>query len=458
MDSWRRPEVPVLPGRGPEPRLHDSATGELTVAAAGHTATLYACGITPYDATHIGHAATFAAWDLLVRAWRDAGHDVIYVQNVTDVDDPLLERAERDGEDWRELAIRETDLYRRDMEALRVLPPEYLVGAVEALPVIERFNERLAGRGALYDLDDDIYFARASDPSFGALSGPGTESDLAPVEMAALAAERGGDPDRPGKKDPLDTLVWRAERPGEPAWDSRFGPGRPGWHVECAAIATDYLGRSFDVQAGGSDLVFPHHEMSASHARVALSVPGLAATGTGPDHVFARVYAHAGMVSYQGAKMSKSLGNLVFVSGLREAGVDAMAIRLTLLAHHYRSDWEWTDAVLADAQDRLARWRAAVAASAPAVPGVPVSTGGSHAAGGPADRAVPPGEAVLQAVRERLADDLDAPGALAVIDRWADVVLARPAGEPGSRTAGEAVASHARLVRDTADALLGIAL
>ena len=349
MESWRRGDVPVLPGSGPAPRLHDTASGELVLAAAGPVATLYACGITPYDATHMGHAATYTAWDLLVRAWLDAApetptteetpgrparYTVVYVQNVTDVDDPLIERAERDGEDWRELARRETQRYREDMEALRVLPPTHLIGAVEALPVIERFTARMADRGALYNVDEDVYFARSADPGFGSLSGPGTACGYGPAEMAELAAERGGDPDRPGKKDPLDVLVWRAERPGEPAWDSRFGRGRPGWHVECAAIATEYLGNSFDVQAGGSDLVFPHHEMSASHARVALSPA---------DHPFARVYVHAGMVSYDGEKMSKSLGNLVFVSKLLADGVDPMAIRMALLAHHYRSDWEWTE-------------------------------------------------------------------------------------------------------------------
>jgi len=462
MDAWRAAEVPVLPGRGPEPRLRDTATGELTPAATGREATLYACGITPYDATHMGHAATFTAWDLLVRAWLDAGHDVIYAQNVTDVDDPLLERAGRDGVDWWQLALRETDRYRRDMEALRVLPPTYLIGAVEALPVIDRFAERLAARGALYDLDGDTYFARGADPAFGALSGPDSACGLSVAEMTALSAERGGDPDRPGKKDPLDVLVWRAERPGEPAWDSRFGPGRPGWHVECAAIAVEHLGEVFDVQAGGSDLVFPHHEMSASHARV----------GCADEHAFARVYAHSGMVAYQGAKMSKSVGNLVFVSRLRESGTDPMAIRLALLAHHYRSDWEWTGEVLATAEARLSRWRAAISraaadpsapppSAAPSSPPPPAGPGaaalsspppltGPTAAAPDATAAVPAADAVLGTVRERLADDLDAPGALAAIDAWAEAVLAAP---PGS-----VAPAGARLVRDTADALLGVAL
>src|SRR5207302_7956542 len=231
------------------------------------------------------------------------------------------------------------------------------------------------------------YFARDADPSFGELSGPDTPSGLSVAQMTALFGERGGDPDRPGKKDPLDPLVWRAERPGEPAWDSRFGRGRPGWHVECAAIATEYLGSTFDVQAGGSDLVFPHHEMSASHTRVAF---------TGAEGVFARVYVHAGLVSYHGEKMSKSLGNLVFVSRLLADGVDPMAIRMALLAHHYRSDWEWTDAVLGDAQARLAHWRAALARAEAAAPEA-VTPGTTPAAAG---------AMVLSGVRARLRDDL----------------------------------------------------
>jgi L-cysteine:1D-myo-inositol 2-amino-2-deoxy-alpha-D-glucopyranoside ligase len=460
MDSWRAVTIPPLPGRGPEPYIHDTATGELVRAAAGPTATMYACGITPYDATHIGHAATYLAWDLLARAWHDAGHNVIYVQNVTDVDDPLLERAARDAEDWRDLAAREIARYRADMEALRVLPPARLVGAVEALPVIEQLTRRLAERGSLYDLEGDLYFSRASDPEFGSVS------HLDPATMAVLFAERGGDPARLGKKDPLDALVWLAARPGEPSWASSFGPGRPGWHVECAAIATEYLSRVFDVQAGGSDLIFPHHEMSASHARVALS-DGLHARGEGGVRAFARHYLHAGMVGLDGEKMSKSLGNLVFVSSLLADGTDPMAIRLAILAHHYRDDWDWTTAGLAAAEQRLARWRAAVGrllASSPepelqpgaqdpafqpgaqdpvSQPGAqdPVSQPGALAAAG----------GVLAAVRERMADDLDAPGALAAIDRWADEVIGAPVLPPDAR-------AGALLVRDAADALLGVSL
>ncbi len=458
MDSWPAARVPELPGRAPEPVVWDTASRGLAEAAQGRLATIYACGITPYDATHIGHAATYTAWDLLIRAWLDAGHEVRYIQNVTDVDDPLLERAARDGEDWRELADREIDRYRSDMAALRLLPPDHLIGAVEALDVIASFSGLLADRGSLYELDGDVYFCRSADAAFGSVSGLSSE------QMIELFAERGGDPGRPGKKDPLDPLVWLARKPDEPSWDSRFGQGRPGWHVECAAIATRYLGEAFDVQAGGSDLIFPHHEMSASHARVALGSQaggaggyGGSAHGTGDADgaVFARRYAHAGMVRLGGAKMSKSLGNLVFVSVLRESGTDPMAIRLAILAHHYREDWDWTDEGLAEAAGRLERWRTAVRIGLAG----PAGPAGLATEPGPAD----PGEsvpseaarAVLTAIRKRMADDLDAPGALATVDSWAERMLAASPAEAG--VAGDRPEST-RLVRDAVDALLGVAL
>ncbi len=433
MDSWPAADVPDLPGSPPATMIWDTASGTLAEAAAGAGATLYACGITPYDATHIGHAATFLAWDLLIRAWRDAGKAVTYVQNVTDVDDPLLERAARDGEDWRELAAREIELFRSDMTALRVLPPAHYIGAVEALPLIERFNRALADRGAVYELDGDVYFSRASDPRFGSVSGLDAET------MLRLSGENGGDPARPGKKDPVDPMVWLAKRPGEPSWESEFGPGRPGWHVECAAIATHYLGRTFDVQAGGRDLIFPHHEMSAAHARVALDGDSTVTGhdegnggGAGPgEPAFARRYAHAGMVRLDGEKMSKSRGNLVFVSKLLEAGNDPMAVRLAIIAHHYRADWDWTAESLAAAASRLARWRAAVVAA---------SVTADPAAGGARTGQV------LAAMRERLADDLDTPGAIAVIDSWAAAAADYQADASGP------------LVREAVDALLGIAL
>ena len=362
--------------------MHDTATNSLVETRPGAPARLYVCGITPYDATHMGHAATYVAFDLLHRAWRNSGLDVVYVQNVTDVDDPLFERAEKVGIDWRELATRETELFRQDMAALRILPPAHFPGAEESLALIVDLVQRLQDAGAVYAVDDDLYFSVAADPAFGEESGWTRE------QMLAVFGERGGDPDRPGKKDPLDCLVWRAERPGEPALDSALGRGRPGWHVECTAMSLHLLGERFDVQGGGTDLVFPHHEMCASEAQVLTGTP------------YARAYVHAGMVAYNGEKMSKSKGNLVFVSQLRNSDVDPMAIRLTLLRHHYRSDWEWTDDQLWESVDRLDHWRRAMAvgAGAPAAP-------------------------VIDAVLGALTTDLDAPTAVAAVDAWADATL-----------------------------------
>jgi L-cysteine:1D-myo-inositol 2-amino-2-deoxy-alpha-D-glucopyranoside ligase len=392
--------------------LFDTATGATVATRPEGPARLYVCGITPYDATHLGHAATYLAFDLLNRAWRAAGHEVAYVQNVTDVDDPLLERATKVKVDWVELAERETELFRQDMTALRVLPPAAYVGAVESIPLVIALIERLQAAGAIYAVEDDLYMSVAADPAFGA------ESGLDRDEMLRIFPERGGDPDRAGKKDPLDCVVWRGEREGEPSWPSPFGPGRPGWHIECAAIAMEHLGGGFDVQGGGSDLVFPHHEMCAGHAQVAA-----------PGTPFARIYAHAGMVAYDGEKMSKSRGNLVFVSALRNSDVDPMAIRLALLRHHYRSDWEWTDAELWDAVDTLADWRRALALGAGAPAGPLVAE-------------------VLAAV----ADDLDAPRAVAAVDAWVRATL----GTDGLADTSDPDASlrvHAVL-----DASLGLAL
>ncbi|MFC7733756.1 cysteine--1-D-myo-inosityl 2-amino-2-deoxy-alpha-D-glucopyranoside ligase [Actinomadura keratinilytica] len=417
MRSWPAPEVPHLPAAGlpsaDSPlRLHDTGTGQARATEPGATARMYVCGITPYDATHLGHAATYLAFDLVNRVWRDLGHRVRYVQNATDVDDPLLERARQTGQDWRELADREIQLFRDDMTALRILPPDHYIGAVEAIPLITEMVEKLRAKDATYDLDGDLYFPVDADPDFGRVS------RLTREQMLPLFAERGGDPGRPGKKDPLDPLLWMARRPGEPCWDSPFGKGRPGWHVECSAISVEYLGMAFDVEGGGSDLAFPHHEMGASHAQIA--------TGERPH---ARAYVHAGMVGLDGEKMSKSRGNLVFVSGLRRDGADPMAIRLALLAQHYRADWEWTPGLLEAAAARLERWRAAVRLPA-----------GPSAAGTAAE------------VRARLADDLDAPGALAAVDRWADRALA---DEPDAR---DADAEAPARVRALTDALLGVAL
>ncbi|MEV6680793.1 cysteine--1-D-myo-inosityl 2-amino-2-deoxy-alpha-D-glucopyranoside ligase [Streptomyces erythrochromogenes] len=409
MHAWPASEVPALPGKGRDLQIHDTATQGTITLAPGPVARIYVCGITPYDATHIGHAATYNAFDLVQRVWLDTKRQVHYVQNVTDVDDPLLERALRDGHDWTELAERETALFREDMTALRMLPPQHYIGAVEAIPGIVPLVERLRDAGAAYELEGDTYFSVESDPHFGGVSHLDAEA------MRLLSAERGGDPDRAGKKNPLDPMLWMAARPGEPSWDGgSLGRGRPGWHIECVAIALDHLGMGFDIQGGGSDLAFPHHEMGASHAQ--------ALTGEFP---MAKAYVHAGMVALHGEKMSKSKGNLVFVSALRRAGVDPAAIRLALLSHHYRADWEWTDAVLDEAVARLERWRAAV----------------SRPDGIPAD-------AVLEEVREALANDLDAPAALAAVDRWVELQNATDGDDE----------SAPGLVSRTVDALLGVAL
>jgi L-cysteine:1D-myo-inositol 2-amino-2-deoxy-alpha-D-glucopyranoside ligase len=412
--SWPAPLLPTLPGSGPVLNLHDTARSEVVAVRPEGTARMYVCGITPYDATHLGHAATYLAFDLVNRLWRDAGHAVHYVQNVTDIDDPLLERAERDSEDWIVLAMRETALFREDMTALRVLPPEDYVGAVEAIPRIVAAVEQLLNAGEAYVLDDgtgDVYHDVSTAPGFG------SESRYDEATMLGFFAERGGDPDRPGKRQRLDPVLWRGERPGEPSWAGPRGTGgRPGWHIECATIALGTIGMGFDVQGGGSDLVFPHHEYSAVHAE--------ALTGKSP---FARAYVHAAMIGLDGEKMSKSRGNLVFVSRLRGDGVDPMAIRLALLSGHYRTDRQWTADLLTTAQERLATWRRAVAlpAGAPALP-------------------------LLERLRERLADDLDSPGAIACVDEWARATLEDGAAEPEDGAPA--------LVRDAVDALLGVAL
>ena len=376
------------------------------------------CGITPYDATHLGHASTYLAFDGLQRLWIDAGLEVDYVQNITDVDDPLLERASATGVDWRELAASQVELFRTDMAALRVIPPRDYVAVTEVVEPIADAVGRLVDDGLGYTVDTpdaldasghDIYFdiAAAAERTDWHL---GIESRLDPATMAEFFAARGGDPDRAGKRNRLDPLLWRAARAGEPSWPSAIGDGRPGWHIECSVIALDALGPHFCVQGGGSDLVFPHHEFSAAHAT--------ALTG----ERFADVHAHAGMVAYQGEKMNKSLGNLVLVSALRASGVDPAAIRLAVLAHHYRDDWEWTERGLDEAITRLERWRSAVARPS--------------ASGAEGDE-----DALLAELRRVLSSDLDTPAAIAAIDAW--VAGSHP-------TSG--------LVARVVDALLGVQL
>jgi L-cysteine:1D-myo-inositol 2-amino-2-deoxy-alpha-D-glucopyranoside ligase len=425
VKSWISRPVPVLPGATPAIRLFDTALGrEVSLPASGEQS-MYVCGITPYDATHMGHAASYVAFDLLNRVWRDAGLKVAYVQNVTDVDDPLLERATATGVDWRDLAASQIELFQTDMEALNVIAPDHYVGAVESVglivPAIERLLELgLAYRvaGAAGEPDGDVYYdveaagKQSMAPDAWTL---GSISRLGEAEMLELFAERGGDPGRAGKHQALDPLLWRVARDGEPSWPGgELGQGRPGWHIECTVIARQYLPAPFTVQGGGSDLIFPHHEMGAGHAYSLTGVP------------LAQHYAHAGMVGLDGEKMSKSKGNLVLVSKLRADGEEPAAIRLAILAHHYRSDWSWTAEGFEEAKTRLATWRQALT-TAPA---------GSAAS-------------LIRDMRSALSADLDAPAALAAVDRWAESAVA---------AAGAGCQQDQALVSDAVEALLGVVL
>ena len=429
MHAWSAPRVPTLDGAPPALRIHDSALRGTAEPAAEGSAGLYVCGITPYDATHMGHAATYVAFDLLHRQWLDAGLEVTYVQNVTDIDDPLLERAHATGVDWRALAAEQTDLFRADMAALNVVPPTFYVGAVESIewivPVVEdllardlayRVPGRAGGPGEAAEPDGDVYFDAAAAASkawtLGEVSGYDRDA------MLGFFAERGGDPDRPGKRDALDPLLWRVARDGEPRWDGdSLGAGRPGWHIECSVIARRFLPAPFTVQGGGSDLIFPHHEFSAGHAAAC------------DGHRLAEHFMHTGMVGLDGEKMSKSRGNLVLVSRLRHAGEDPMAVRTVLLGQHYRTDWFWTDDLLDQARRRLAAWRARLATAT-----------------------LDEGTELVASLRERLSDDLDAPGALAALDAWSantPAEVGAAGNEPGSGTA---------LIAAATDALLGLRL
>lgn len=415
MHSWPIPQVPTLNLESPIPlNLYDTADQRIKPVAIPDDPNaevgMYVCGITPYDSTHLGHAATYLAFDLVYRQLLDNGHKVHYVQNITDVDDPLFERAERDGVDWRELGTSQIDLFRSDMEALKVLPPQHYIGAMEAIDEVIEMVQTLLDNGAAYVVDDpeypDIYASIKATSHFG------YESNYSRQEMEEFFAERGGDPTRPGKKDPLDALLWRAHRKGEPSWEAPFGAGRPGWHIECSAIANNRLGTPFAIQGGGSDLIFPHHEFSAAHAEAAEDQPRMA------QH-----YVHTGMIALDGVKMSKSLGNLVFVHKLTEAGHEPSAIRLGVFAGHYRKPRNWSDEVLATAEKRLASWREAL----------------EHAQ---LEETI----TMVQELRKHLANDLDTPAALAAVDSWAKAQT------------GEGTKEAADLARTAIDALLGVQL
>jgi len=413
MKSWASVAVPELTSslKFPLISLTNSKTLKKESVAKKSVYRMYVCGITPYDATHLGHAATYLTFDLINRYLLASGSDVLYVQNITDIDDPLLERAARDSLDWQDLAMSQIDLFRGDMVNLRVIPPTHYIGAVEGIDLVSEAVTALQATGSIYAIDKDLFFKNYSSPEFGSLS------HLDKEKMKEIFSQRGGDPNLTGKIDPLDCLVWMAKRENEPGWPSVHGVGRPGWHIECTAIALRYLAPDdedetcIDIQGGGSDLIFPHHEMCASQAKVL----------TGKD--LASTYVHAAMIGLDGEKMSKSKGNLVFVSKLIESGTDPMVIRFALMSQHYRLDRMWTDQLLEAATKQVANIRKAL--SAPSVA---------------------PTKPVIEKIVLALSDDLNTPLALAELDKWA-------ADSLNGMSGGEAQELSTAL-----DALLGLAL
>jgi L-cysteine:1D-myo-inositol 2-amino-2-deoxy-alpha-D-glucopyranoside ligase len=349
-------------------RLYDTARRDVVPFEPGPVVKMYTCGITPYDAAHLGHAATYLAYDVLQRRLRDLGHVTQCVRNVTDVDDDILRKARELGVHYLDLAAEEVGRFDTDMSALGLLPAFSEPRATSAIPDILGFIGMVLDSGHAYRSGGAVYFDVSSFPRFGQVSGYDRAT------MLGLAAERGGNPDDPAKRDPLDFVLWQPSAPDEPFWNSLWGPGRPGWHIECSALSMRELGETIDLHGGGSDLIFPHHECEAAQSE--------AATG----EVFVRHWMHAGMVRLDGVKMSKSLGNLVFVHDLLKEW-EAPAIRLAVLAHNYRRDWDWHDGLMPAATERLASWRRAG-----------------------------PGEGGLDEVRAALDDDLDTSAAIAAID------------------------------------------
>jgi L-cysteine:1D-myo-inositol 2-amino-2-deoxy-alpha-D-glucopyranoside ligase len=364
-------------------RLYNTRTGKQAPLVAGRTIRLYVCGITPYDSTHLGHAFTYTVFDALVRTLEHRGHRVVYVRNVTDVDDDILRRARELDMDYLELGRRETARFDRALETLGCRPPDAEPRATDTIDAIVRAVRGLQQRGVAYALADGrVYVDVAAAPQFGALS------RLDRAEMLRQFAEKGGDPEAPGKRDPLDLLLWQASPEGEPSWPSPWGDGRPGWHIECSVMAMEELGNTIDVHGGGKDLVFPHHEAEI--------VQSEQLTGQAP---FARFWMHVGMVSLDGVKMSKSVGNLVFIADLLER-YEAGAIRRYLLSHHYRDGWSHDDTVLEESAAAFKRWR--------------------DAAGTDGER-----PDLAEDFHAALDDDFDTPRALGVLDGAAEAAAGR---------------------------------
>ncbi|HEV8194385.1 MAG TPA: cysteine--tRNA ligase [Ktedonobacterales bacterium] len=386
-----------------------------TLNRLGDEVTLYVCGVTPYDTTHLGHAFVNVVYDTLVRYLRWRGQPVRYVQNVTDIDDDILRKARELGTTWDALGDKEIELYLADLRALNVEPPTFYVRASETVPTMIELIERLLRQGLAYERDGWVYFRVAHDPGFGKLAE--AAGIVGYDAMLAVANERGNNPDDPHKQDPLDFVLWQGRQPGEPAWDSPWGPGRPGWHIECSSMSVKYLGPRIDIHGGGSDLIFPHHTCEIAQSENA--------TGERP---FVQIWMHNSMVCYQGEKMSKSLGNLVRVSELLRR-YDSDAIRLVLLAHHHRDQWEYVDSEIEDGVARLRRLRTAVsldgtanhacAAMEVASDVLPGSGASPDADVGAASEQL----AIIQTTREdfiaALDNDLNTPRALDVLERLA---------------------------------------
>ncbi|CAN5405968.1 cysteine--tRNA ligase [soil metagenome] len=297
--------------------------------------TMYVCGITPYDTTHLGHAFTYTAVDILLRHLEHQGHRVKYVQNVTDIDDDILRKARETSTDWHALGDEWTAHFIRDMQSLNVRAPDYFPRATDTIPQIIEMVQALLTTGKAYEADGNVYFAVKTWPSYGELS------HLPRTEMLPVANEHGNRPDDPNKHDPLDFVLWQAQAPGEPAWDSPWGPGRPGWHIECSAMAMHLLGETTDIHAGGADLVFPHHESEIAQT--------VAVTNREPS---VRFWMHTAMVRYEGEKMSKSLGNLVMVRDLLDS-YSPDVLRFYLAQHHYRQSWDHEAEGIEQAQEKV---------------------------------------------------------------------------------------------------------
>ncbi|WP_419933479.1 cysteine--tRNA ligase [Candidatus Poriferisodalis sp.] len=384
-------------------RIYDTAQRSVVELELGDHVGMYVCGITPYDATHLGHAATYMAYDLLIRRLEDMGHTVTLVRNYTDVDDSILPKAAELGEHYLSLAEREIERFEADMEALGARPAAHEPRATRSIDAMITMITKLIDAGHAYASADRVFFDVATFPDFGKLSGYSAD------RMTELAAERGGTPDDPRQRNPLDFVLWQASADGEPSWPSPFGPGRPGWHIECSAMGYAALGETIDIHGGGGDLVFPHHECEIAQSESVHRVP------------LARYWVHAGLVSYQGHKMSKSLGNLVFISDLR-ARVDPRAIRLALMAHHYRTEWEWFDSEGLTAQRDLDTLVGAASGASPAA---------GSGAGSPG---------LLAEVQAVLDDDLNAPMARTAL---LDAAAAVERGAGGATLRGELAAAAA---------------